>query len=226
MNELLDTAKQILNSNYLDKFTKPAPSLYPYQWNWDSGFIAMAYTHYDISKAITEIESLFEGQWSNGMVPQIVFHKKSDLYFPGPEFWKTESAESSSKVVKTSGITMPPVHGFVLKYIYDRTILNEELVPFFEKMWDKVTDLHRFLYTSRDPMQEGLPCIIHPWESGTDNSPIFDGVMKSIDLSGVVIPDYIRKDLQSSEAKNHRPVKKDYDRYVYLVDLFRNESYD
>lgn len=226
MKGLIRQAKEILNNNYLHHFTKPAPSLYPYQWNWDSGFIAMAYAHYDLEKAGIELQSLFKGQWSNGMLPQIIFHTLSDLYFPGPDFWQTESAEFVSTQVPTSGITMPPVHGFVLKYIYDHAENKTQALGLVHSLWDKVFLLHQYLYSNRDPHHEGLPYIIHPWEPGTDNSPILDSVLERIDLTSIDIPDYQRKDLQSTDAKDHRPQKKDYDRYVYLVDLYRKCNYD
>jgi len=44
------TAKaiSILANNWTGEFTKPAPHLYPHQWNWDSGFVALGYSHFDI----------------------------------------------------------------------------------------------------------------------------------------------------------------------------------
>ncbi len=71
--DYVERARGILEDNWTGRFTKPAPSLYPHQWNWDSGFIAIGKSYYDTSQARQEIETLFEAQWSNGMVPQIVF---------------------------------------------------------------------------------------------------------------------------------------------------------
>ena len=43
-----------------------------------------------------------------------------------------------------------------------------------------------------------------------------------MDISQLEIPPYERKDpLQNPKAAKHRPTQEDYDRYVYLVDLFR-----
>ena len=41
--------------------------------NWDSGFIAIGYARYGQGRAQSELSTLFEAQWANGMVPQIVF---------------------------------------------------------------------------------------------------------------------------------------------------------
>ncbi|NIR15821.1 MAG: hypothetical protein GWN86_18585, partial [Desulfobacterales bacterium] len=51
-------AKKILDNNWTGSYTKPSPRLYPHQWNWDSGFIAIGYAHYDQNRAQQEILSL------------------------------------------------------------------------------------------------------------------------------------------------------------------------
>ena len=82
-------AQKILNSNWTGNYTKSAPRLYPHQWSWDSGFIAIGYAHYNEDRAMKEIRSLFMHQWDNGMVPQIVFNTAAlGNYFPEPEFWQ------------------------------------------------------------------------------------------------------------------------------------------
>ena len=64
-------ARKILDGNWTGRYTKPSPTLYPHQWNWDSGFMAIGYAHYNEERAMQEIRSLFGHQWENGMVPQI-----------------------------------------------------------------------------------------------------------------------------------------------------------
>ena len=65
----------------------PTARLYPFQWNWDSAFVAMGWATFDEARAWQEIASLLRGQWDDGMIPQIVFHAPSEDYFPGPEVW-------------------------------------------------------------------------------------------------------------------------------------------
>ena len=71
---LIETAKRVLEGNWIGTSTKPAPALYPHQWNWDSGFIAVGYANYDQQRAQLELSTLFKSQWANGMLPQIVFN--------------------------------------------------------------------------------------------------------------------------------------------------------
>ena len=232
----LQRAKQILARNWTGQFTKPAPHLYPHQWNWDSGFIALGYSHYDLKKSIAELNHLFQGQWKNGMLPQIQFRPEKETglparqaggkYFPGADFWQTTTAKDAPTTTITSGITMPPVHGFVLWHIYQNNPGSKELIEFVKHIFPKIKQLHLYLYEFRDPQKEGLVYIRHPWESGTDNSPVWDNALNSIAIDQFELPKYEREDLQHKKAKAHRPTDEDYDRYVYLVDLFRKNKYD
>jgi hypothetical protein len=58
-----------------------------------------------------------------------------------------------------------------------------------------------------------------------DNSPAWDMVLDSIDLSGVNLPDYKRKDTESGVSVEMRPSKKYYDYFVYLLELFKKSGY-
>ncbi|MCI5083593.1 MAG: hypothetical protein MRY78_17980 [Saprospiraceae bacterium] len=228
-DQLLEAAKAVLLQNWTGHFTKPAPNLYPHQWNWDAGFIAIGYAHFDLDKAEQELRSLFKGQWSNGMLPQIVFGTETNArYFPGPDFWWTHLAKAATQEPQTSGISMPPVHGFALWRIYQIAKKQDpkRARAFLEEMFPKVLKSHQYFYEFRDPQQEGLVYIRHPWEGGTDNSPIWDSVLEKIDPTQLDIPPYERKDLQNPEAAAHRPSDLDYDRYVHLVDVFRKNKYD
>jgi len=110
---LTEKAHAVLKKNWQDSFTIPCEGLYPFQWFWDSGFIALGWAHQDFQKAKQEIQSLLKGQWTNGFIPHIVFHNPSDTYYPGPEVHSANLSLNSPKV-PTSGITQPPVTGFIL----------------------------------------------------------------------------------------------------------------
>jgi len=224
---LLEAAKAVLEKNRTPHFTKPAPNLYPHQWNWDAGFIAIGLAHYDMARAEAELRHLFSGQWSNGFLPHIIFREEADArYFPGPDFWQTERNPAAPSSPATSGITQPPVHGFVLWRLYEIATDKDRAKAFLKSLFPKVVALHRHLYENRDPLDEGLIYIRHPWESGTDNSPTWDAPLAKIDLSNADLPPYTRQDLQNPKAARHRPTDLDYDRYVHLVDLFRQNNYD
>ena len=223
----VEKAKQILDRNWMGSSTRPAPTLYPHQWNWDSGFIAIGRSHYDTPRAILEIETLFQAQWRNGMVPQIVFNSNAlGEYFPEPDFWQTERSPNAPPGKLTSGITMPPVLAVAVEKIYWNHKRPRTVLPFLERVYPKLLALHAYLYRERDPHDEGLVYIRHPWESGIDNSPTWDEPLRRIAVDRASLPAYERKDLEHGVDPKTRPTDADYDRYVYLVDLFRRCDYD
>ena len=67
----------------------PNGRVYPFQWNWDSAFVALGFATFDQDRAWTEIETLFKAQWADGFLPHIVFWKDDPGYFPGPSVWGT-----------------------------------------------------------------------------------------------------------------------------------------
>ncbi len=220
-NKYLKRAKKILDENWTGSYTKPSPSLYPHQWNWDSGFIAIGYSHYNQKRAEMELLSLFNAQWPNGMLPQIVFNPESlGNYFPEPDFWQAPEGRL------TSGITMPPLHAIACLHILENAQDQKEASSFLRKVFPHLLGSHRYFYEYRDPNNEGLVYIRHPWESGIDNSPNWDAPLKAIKIDKSKLPAYERKDLKYGVPAEERPRDEDYDRYVFLVDLFRRNQYD
>jgi hypothetical protein len=142
--EYIKVAEQVLESNWTGSYTKPSPNLYPHQWNWDSGFIATASAHHNQKKAQQEISSLFEAQWPNSMVPQIVFNPQAlGNYFPEPDFWQVPDGRL------TSGITMPPLHAIACLHIYEKAQEKRTAHGFLEAMFPKLMASHRYLWGSK-----------------------------------------------------------------------------
>jgi hypothetical protein len=161
------------------------------------------------------------------MVPQIVFNPEAlGHYFPEPDFRQIERSPNSPKDKLTSGITMPPVHAIAVEKIYLNARKPRAVLPFLERIYPKLPALHAYLYRDRDPNDEGLVYIRHPWESGIDNSPTWDGPLKGIKIDKDDLPFYRRKDLEHGVDLSTRPSDDDYNRYVFLVDLFRRNDYE
>ena len=223
---MIEKAKEILNKNWRDGFTIPTSKLYPFQWNWDSGFVALGLSSYDLDRAMQEIRSLFSGQWENGMLPHILFHSENETtYFPNYDFWECHVNDGAPQTPKSSGITQPPVFGFVLEEILNQHPDNAEVIEFVKEIYPKLIQYHQFLYEYRDPESEGLFFIFHPWESGRDNSPLWDESLERIHIAEGSISDYVRKDTDLADA-SERPTQEQYDRYVYLLELGKKYKYD
>ena len=220
---LIEQAQNILNTNSQPGgYTIPCKGLYPFQWKWDAGFIAIGYAHYDIEKAKTEITSLLSSQWLNGFIPHIVFHQESDTYFPGPDFHQAELNPLSNKNYPSTGMTQPPVVGFTLEKIYHIAKDKKDILDFIKDNIDKVYNSHNYFYSCRDPKNEGLVYIYHNWESGTDNSPVWDDIWLTMNP-----PEYKveRKDIKIVDP-SERPTNREYDHYLHIIDIAKEHNYD
>jgi glycogen debranching enzyme len=222
--ELAAHAREVLEANWLGHATSPSVRLYPHQWSWDSAFVAIGYTHHDEERARTELESLFAGQWADGMLPHIVFVADGPPYFPGPEIWRSEQVPAAPDRPRTSGIIQPPVHATATWHVYRHSRDRDAARTFLARMLPRLAAWHDYLHRERTRNGSPLAEIWHPWESGMDNSPLWDGILARISPAESV-PAYQRTDLQVAEA-TERPTGAEYDRYIHLVNLFRESGYN
>lgn len=214
----VERAKRVLALNDQGDFTKPSPKLYPHQWNWDSAFIALGLAQFNLERAEKEILSLLEGQWRDGMLPQIIYRGPKEGYFPGPKQWEIKSAAHAPQGISTSGITQPPV---VTVAAYEVVKKGGDL--FALQVYPKLLHYHRWLHKMRDPYGDGLVAIIHPWESGLDNSPRWIEPLMNVEITSPL--HYERLD-NIDVPSAQRPTQADYDRFVFLMYKARNLRYD
>ena len=223
-------AARVLRGNDVGQMTTAAPELYPHMWSWDACFITVGLAGLDVRRGITEMDTLLAAQWSNGMVPHIVFSARAGGYFPGPERWRsTLSSPPAPSVQETSGICQPPVHAIATETIVaaaargtadDRRAAEE----FLDRAWPRLLAWHRWLADERDPDRSGRVTIHHGWESGMDNSPRWDGPYSRVQVGSM--PPYTRLDQRFDRARGERPTDRDYDRYVWLIEEMRGVGYD
>lgn len=207
---MINNAKNILNKNNYGNFTVPNKNLYPFQWNWDSLITALGISTYDLDRSLLEIETLFESQWTNGMIPHIIFHKENNNYFPGVSEW------TSNTKIPTSSITQPPISGTILWYIYNNHKNQIDKIK-IKSLADKIFKNLKWFEEYRDLDNLGLISTIHPWESGRDNSVEWDDALKNIKVSEN-LKKYSRKDLKQI-ADDERPTSEDYDKYLTIVEF-------
>lgn len=218
-------AKSVLRNNCSEGRTRASQHLYPHQWNWDSGFIARGYLHFDPEQAYREIRLLFEGQWSDGFLPHIVFNENHLDHFPGPEYWKAERSGRVPPGVRTSGISQPPVHASMLVAALKLDPDKERAREFLREMYPRISSLHDFFFTSRDHDNEGLVSLVHPWESGIDNAPTWDDRLAAITDSSPWA-----KDMQARYAAlargGKRPKRSYIEKYSFLVESLYANNFD
>jgi hypothetical protein len=231
-SDLSSRAAEVLRENDLGGWTKAAPRLYPHQWSWDSAFISVGWAHLDTRRAFQELVTLFDAQWTTGMVPHIVFNPAipPGAYFPGPERWDCANLATAAPKPPphTSGIAQPPVHAIAARHIRQVAERKGEADlavadAFLRDLYPRLFSWHRFLATDRDPEGSGLVTIVHPW-CGTDNSPRWDAALERVQV-GELEP-YERADLKHVADPSQRPTKEEYDRYLWLVELLKRARYD
>lgn len=210
----------ILKANDRGGYTVPNGRVYPFQWNWDSAFVALGFDSFDRDRAWREVETLFEAQWPDGFLPHIVFWQDDPGYFPGSAVWAAGTSPS------TSGITQPPVAATAVRRLWESACAAgqaDAFRPRLAALFPKLMAWHRWFAEHRDPDRRGIVVATHPWETGRDNSPEWDLPGEAIDVSGV--GDYVRRDTSHLDARM-RPTKLEYDRYLALVQYGRAQGWD
>lgn len=214
--ELDRQALSILRQNEWGGYTLPTRGLYPYQWNWDSMFVALGFAEFDLDRAWTEVDTLFQGQWANGMAAHIVFRKDDPSYFPGPSIWGGDGGQ-----LPTSGCSQPPVASTVVRDLYERNPTAGR--SYLEELFPKLMAWHRWFHTMRVISGGAAIAVTHPWESGRDNSPDWDAALANVDPTGIA--PYTRRDTGHVDAAM-RPTTAEYDRYLKLVEYGRATGWD
>jgi glucosylglycerate hydrolase len=225
--DLWQRAVAVLKQNRLDGGTKAAPRLYPHQWSWDSAFIAIGLARIDPERALQEMQSLLRGQWRNGMIPHIIFDPEvgAEEYFPGADRWACADVTPDAPAgVATSGLVQPPVHAIAIQRAI-AALAAERRAHRAREFFTPLFEWHRYLLSVRDPEGSGLVTIVHPWESGMDNSPRWTAALESVTVDPSRLASYERADLKHVNDASQRPTQADYDRYLWIVDRLIDAEY-
>jgi hypothetical protein len=175
--ELEQRALAVLSQNSRGSWTCPARGIYPHQWLWDSAFVAIGLAGHDPDRAAAEIVSIFRGQWSNGMVPHMIFAGDADL--GSRRLWRSRHDPRAPREVDTSCITQPPVLAIAAWFVA-RELDRPARDRFLTTVVPKLVAYHRWLYRERDPRASGLITLIHPWECGLDTTPPWMHAMRRL----------------------------------------------
>lgn len=222
-DRLLREAVRVLLRNWHGYATVPSRSLYPHQWSWDSAFIALGLQHISAARAATELLSLFGAQWADGRIPQIAFNPAvpDDAYFPGPSVWRS-SAIDGHPPIATSGIIQPPLHAVAVASIVRQ--MGDQDLGFAERAYPCLVDQNAYI-RHRRTVPGGLAALVHPWETGLDNSPAWDHPLAAVPADLSLFDTYTRRDVAHAGA-GERPTDQDYARYIRLMLRYRDHGYD
>jgi hypothetical protein len=209
VNAVAEAASRVLIENWRGASTVPAGGLYPHQWSWDSAFIAIGLRHLSPRRAQLELDTL------------LFDVRRDDGYSPGAAFWRSERIPGSP-VVPTAGLIQPPNHALAVWMVHESDPVESGRRGFLERAYPRLAAWHAYLRERRTGTS-GLAHVVHPWESGMDNSPYWDAALAATrdDFDGE-IP---RPDLQHAAA-DHRPSNAEYGKYLALAARYRDHDCD
>ncbi len=225
LNKTIVEAKDLLKKNRVGDITKASSHLYPHQWSWDAAFISRGLLHYDCDAAYKELRSLFRGQWSDGFQPHIVFNDKFLGHFPGPEYWKAENSKKIPPGVHTSGISQPPVHASMLVASIDLDPDKKRAEKELTFLYEKIKAMHDFYFDHRQSKKHNLIYLVHPWESGLDNAPLWDSPLAEITEQSKWSRN-MQKTYDELAKKGNRPARSYISTYSYLVESLFKRNYN
>ena len=129
---------------------------------------------YDADRAWRELETLFVGQWDDGMVPSIVFHQPRRRLLSRPR-----RLGHDAMTPPTTGISQPPVAATAARVVLeaqDDAAGQARATALFPALFACAPLVAR----DRDPDGTGLVTVVHPWETGRDNSPDWDAPLAGV----------------------------------------------
>lgn len=160
----IEKCQTLLKGNQIEthgfRYTRPAPHVYEYQWLWDSCFHAMTYRWFDVDMAQDELLSVIAKQVTSGADAGIIPHMN---------YWQPDG-EPLWGNPERSIITQPPLIAIAAEKVFEATQNRE----FLEKIYRAEVGFHRWFDRRRDPDNDQLVSLIHPWEAGCDASPRWD----------------------------------------------------
>jgi hypothetical protein len=162
-------AQAVLERNRRGDWTCPSGGIYAHQWLWDSCFVAVGLARVDPRRAAGELRALLRGQWTNGMLPHMIFASGNhDL--GSRRIWKSNKNPQAPRGLATSCITQPPLPAVAAWHVAQALPVDDRKT-FLTEVFPKIVSYHRWLYRERDLRSTGLVTLIHPWECGLDTTP-------------------------------------------------------
>ena len=135
-------------------YCSPNVARYRWQWLWDSCFNAIIFGALGDERGVTELASLMALQNEEGFVPHMGYQAHPQTAVP---LWGRAGSSS---------VTQPPMYGHALVELDRMGFTIDALVE------PVIAGLLFFANHRRGA--NGLIRIVHPWESGADNTPRWD----------------------------------------------------
>jgi putative isomerase len=127
-------------------------------WQWDNFFHALAYRHIDLRLAEDQLRILLDHQREDGMIPDAVHDEGTVTHLTLPV---------------DADVTKPPLIAWAAWKIYE---LSHD-AEFLSEIYEPLVRWNRWWFQDNDSDGDGLCEYRHPYSSGLDDSPLWDGGM-------------------------------------------------
>jgi hypothetical protein len=225
---VIDASGKALASNRSGNYHAPRLGHYPELFGWDSPMHAIGSRHANPQLAAMELTQLFKGQWQDGCLPNIQFPRGERL---SSLVWSSRllARGNAPKDIRTSGITQPPLAAEAI-LLAGKKLPDSERTDFWKDAVPKLVAYHGWLYAARCRKNDGLIEIVHPWESGMDNTPPLIEYMRSLEWGKPLdvirasekIIRLLRKDLRHVDHEERSSDEEAGLQAVAFVSLLRN----
>jgi glycogen debranching enzyme len=149
-------------------YTCPSPHKYRHQWYWDSCFHAIVWRHFDPRRARAELRTLLRAGDPDGFIPHTAFWGDAAGWRRAP-FYATQSWRGD----RGTAHIQTPMLALAWEAVADA---SPDDPGFATEALDALRTHYDWLDRHRDPDGDGLISIVHPDESGLDDSPKYDEV--------------------------------------------------
>ena len=149
-------------------FSCPAPPRYRHQWYWDSCFHAIVWRLFEPARARAELRTLLRAGRLDGFIPHTVFWHDAAGWRRAPLY-----ATRSRRGDRATAHIQTPMLALAWELV---ARASPDDPGFATEALDALRLHYDWLDRHRDPDGDGLISIIHPDESGLDDSPKYDEV--------------------------------------------------
>jgi glycogen debranching enzyme len=177
IRELRARARRTLRANWREgtlldgtsyAFSCPSSPRYRHQWYWDSCFHAIVWRHFDVTCAREQLRTLVRAGRLDGFIPHTVFWHDGAGWRRAP-FYATDSLRGD----RATAHIQTPMLALAWEAVAE---MSSDDPGFAHDALDALRLHYDWLEHHRDPDGDGLISIIHPDESGLDDSPKYDEV--------------------------------------------------
>jgi hypothetical protein len=152
-NQLNAEALKVLESawNSSRGYCPPNKKAYPHMWLWDSCFHSIAWSAFHDQRAVVELHQAMKKQFSNGFLPHMVYAKRTLSRGPRKD---------------VSSFTQPPIYALAI------ALAHQNMIAMPGSLIHQMSQ--GLSYFIKHRLRDGLAFVVHPWETGCDDSPRWD----------------------------------------------------